>query len=55
MKRTMFDVIFIILAAAIVIVLNQFGLIAKYPGFSLIPLLLAYYIGRLVERKTKAK
>ena len=54
-NKKMFDILFIILAGVIVIVLNQFGLIVKYPGFTLIPLLIAYFLGQFVERKTKDK
>ena len=52
-KRRFFDVIFIAIAGASVLILNHFGLIAQYSGLSLIPLLMAYFIGEFVERKTK--
>ena len=54
-KKRILDVIFIAIAGASVLVLNHFGLISEYPGLSLIPLLMAYFIGQFVERKTKAK
>ena len=54
-KKILFDLIFIVAAALFLIVLNKFGLMAKYIGFLLIPLLIAYYLGQLVERKTQTK
>lgn len=53
--KKMFDILFIILAGVIVIVLNQFGLIVKYSGFTLIPILLAYFLGQFIERRTNDK
>lgn len=54
-NKKMFDILFIILAGVIVIVLNQFGLIVKYSGFTLIPILLAYFLGQFIERRTNDK
>jgi hypothetical protein len=51
-KKIMFDLIFIVMAAIILTVLIEFGLIEKYIGFALIPILIAYYLGQFVERKT---
>lgn len=51
----MFDLIFIVMAAIILTVLIEFGLIEKYIGFALIPILIAYYLGQFVERKTRTK
>lgn len=54
-KKIMFDLIFIVMAAIILTVLIEFGLIEKYIGFALIPILIAYYLGQFVERKTRTK
>lgn len=54
-KKRIFDVIFIVVTAVIMLVLNQHDLISEYPGFSLFALILAYYMRQFVEKKTKAK
>jgi predicted membrane protein len=54
-KKRIFDLIFIVIAAIILSVLVEYGLIEKYIGFVLIPILIAYYLGQFVERKTRAK
>ena len=54
-KKIIFDLIFIVVSAIVLIVLNEFGLIEKYVGFSLLPILVAYFLGQLVERKTRTK
>ena len=54
-KKIIFDLAFIVIAAIILIVLVESGLIEKYIGFSLIPILIAYYFGQFVERKTGIK
>ena len=51
-KRT-FDIIFIILSAIILSALIYFDLIEKYIGFALIPILIAYQLGKYSERKFK--
>ncbi len=45
--------IFIILSASILIALSEYGILEKHMGFSLIPLLIAYYLGQYSERKFK--
>ncbi|MDA3780413.1 MAG: hypothetical protein PF487_09390 [Bacteroidales bacterium] len=54
-KKIIFDLAFIVIAAVILIVLVESGLIEKYLGFALIPILMAYYLGQFVERKTRIK
>ena len=53
MKKRIFDAIFIIIAAAILIVLSQYGFLEKYIGLALIPILIAYQLGKYSERKFK--
>jgi len=54
-KKLIFDLGFIVIAAVILTVLVESGLIEKYIGFALIPILIAYYFGQFVERKTRIK
>ena len=54
-QKIIFDVAFIIIAAVTLIVLVETALIEKYIGFALIPILIAYYLGQFVERKTRKK
>ncbi len=54
-KKIIFDSTFIVIATVILIVLVQSELIEKYIGFALIPILIAYYLGQFVERKTRIK
>ncbi len=54
-KKIIFDLIFIVIIAVIMTVLFKYGLIEKYIGFSLIPILIAYYLGQFVERKSRIK
>lgn len=54
-KKIIFDSAFIVIAAVILILLVESGLIEKYIGFALIPILVAYYLGQFVERKTRVK
>lgn len=53
MKKRIFDAIFIIIAAAILIVLSQYGFLEKYIGLALIPILIAYQLDKYSERKFK--
>jgi len=53
--KLIFDLGFIVIAAVILTVLVESGLIEKYIGFALIPILIAYYFGQFVERKTRIK
>tara|TARA_B110000483_G_scaffold206962_1_gene251627 strand:+ start:776 stop:970 length:195 start_codon:yes stop_codon:yes gene_type:complete len=53
MKTTkrVFDLIFIIISALILMTLSEHGLLEKYTAFLLIPVLIAYYLGQYSERK----
>ena len=53
-KKIIFDLAFIVIATVILIALNESGLIEKYIGFALIPILMSYYIGQFVEKKTRS-
>jgi len=51
MKKSSFDVFFIICATIILVVMNEYGLLEKYIAFSLIPILIAYYLGQFAQKK----
>ena len=51
MKKRIFDMIFIIISTIVLIVLSEYELLEKYIAFSLIPVLIAYYLGQYSERK----
>jgi hypothetical protein len=53
MKKRIFDVIFIVISATILILLAEYGFLEKYIGFSLLPILIAYQLGQYSERKFK--
>jgi len=55
MKKRIFDIIFIIISAIILIILTEYDLLEKNIGFSLIPILIAYQLGQYSERKFKKK
>ena len=46
-----FDLIFIITSALILITLSEYGLLEKNMAFSLIPVLIAYFLGQYSQRK----
>jgi hypothetical protein len=50
-KKRTFDLIFIILSTAILIILSEYELLETYMAFSLIPILIAYQLGKYSERK----
>ena len=52
-EKKLFDMIFIIISTLILIILNHYGLLEKYLGFALIPILIAYILGQYSERKFK--
>lgn len=54
-KKIIFDVAFIIIAATILTIFVESELIEKYIGFALIPIIIAYYFGQYVARKTRTK
>lgn len=51
MKKGTFHIIFIAVTAVILLLVNQFGNAESYMAFSLIPILIAFYIGQFAERK----
>jgi len=53
MKKIIFDVIFIIISAVILTILDHYGLLDKYVGFALIPILTAYYLGQYSGKRFK--
>ena len=53
MKKRIFDMIFMIVSAIILVILLEYGLLEKYIGFALIPILIAYQLGQYSERKFK--
>ncbi|MGY3052250.1 hypothetical protein ACVWYG_000440 [Pedobacter sp. UYEF25] len=55
MKKPIIDVLFILIAAVFLVVLSQYGLLEKYIGLSLIPILIAYQLGQYSERKFKKR
>ncbi len=52
-KKRTFDIIFIIISALVLIAVIMLDLSGKYMGFALIPLIIAYQLGRYAERKFK--
>jgi len=52
-KKKIFDMTFMLLAAIFLVTLNSFDLIEEYIGYALIPLIAAYQIGQYSERKYK--
>ncbi len=55
MKKIIFDIIFIVISTVILVLFSEFGLLEKYIGFALIPIMIAYYLGQFIERKTRDK
>nr|WP_320120151.1 hypothetical protein [uncultured Marinifilum sp.] len=50
-KKIIYDLIFVLVSGIFLTVLDKYGLLQKYIGFALIPLLISYYTGQIVERK----
>jgi predicted membrane protein len=46
MKKRLFDLIFIIISASILVAFSEYGFLEKNMAFSLIPILMAYYLGQ---------
>jgi len=46
-----FDLIFILVSTAILVILSEYGVLEQYIGFSLIPILISYYLGKYSVRK----
>lgn len=53
MSKRIADFIFIIIATAILIGFSEYGILEEYIGFTLIPILIAFYLGQFVQRKFK--
>lgn len=51
MNKMYFGMLFLIVSTVILLVLNHYGIIEKYGAFVLIPILAAYFIGQISERK----
>lgn len=52
-KKRTFDLIFIVLTTVLLVLLAQYGLLEKYVGFVIIPIISAYWLGQYAERKFK--
>lgn len=50
-KKRLFDLSFIIISTLVLIALLEFDLLEKYVAFSLIPILISFYLGQYSERK----
>lgn len=55
MKKKIVDSIFILVTGVILMLLIRYDLYEKYLGFSLIPIMIAYFFGQYTERKFNAK
>ena len=53
MKKKTFNLLFIIISGALLLIILEFDLLEKYGGLSLIPIMLAYFLGQFSERKFK--
>ena len=53
MKKRIFDLIFIIIAATTLIILSEYEILKKYSALTLVPILIAYFLGQYSERKFK--
>jgi len=51
MKTITFDAIFILLSGVFLLALDYYGLLEKNAKYSLIPLMIAYQIGKYAGRK----
>ncbi len=51
MNKRIFDIIFIIISAIILIILLEYNVLEKYVSFALIPILIAYRLGQYSESK----
>lgn len=50
-KRILLDVSFIVITAVMLSFLSKYGLLEKYAHYAFIPILMAYSLGKYVERK----
>lgn len=55
MRKKLIDGGVICIVAAMLFLLNEFGLLEKHLAFALIPIVAAYFLGQLVERKSKGE
>lgn len=46
MKKRLFDLIFILISASILVSFSEYGLLEKNIAFSFIPILIAYFLGQ---------
>ena len=46
MKKRLFDLIFIIISASILVAFSEYGFLEKNIAFSFIPILIAYFLGQ---------
>ena len=53
MKKRLFDLIFIIISASMLVAFSEYGLLEKNIAFSFIPILIAYYLGQYSQIKFK--
>ena len=51
MKKRLFDLIFIIVSASILVAFSEYGFLEKSIAFSFIPILIAYFLGQYSQRK----
>jgi hypothetical protein len=52
-RKILVDILFIVISTTVLIGLIEYGLLEKYIGFSLIPILIAYFLGQFVKSKFK--
>ncbi|PYE80780.1 hypothetical protein DFQ11_104147 [Winogradskyella epiphytica] len=50
-SKRIFDLSFIIIATGLFIALNEFNVLNKHIAFSIIPILIAYFIGQYSAKK----
>lgn len=45
MNKRLFDLIFILISASILVAFSEYGLLEKNMAFSFVPILIAYFLG----------
>jgi len=53
MSKRSADIVIIIITAAALIGLSEYGLLKRHIGFALIPILIAYFLGQFVQSRFK--
>lgn len=53
MKKRLFDLMFIIISASILVAFSEYGLLENNIAFSFIPILIAYFLGQYSNIKFK--